>query len=130
MNAECGELSTFMAELQEFEPYAYFDKHMDCIRVKLADCSVTERRMNRIFTMLVPNDSAMGDKAVGVTIKGVAHLFDRCGLPMVGIVSLASIIDAIVKCFRDASAVRIQEEMATAISKLQVNFDDAEVVAA
>lgn len=125
MNQACETLSAFMAaNYSQFRPYAYFDKHMDCIRVKLVDCSVTENRLNRIFTMLTPNDPAMGDKSVGVTIKGVAHLFDQIGLPMSGVVTLAQILDAIVKFFPDFAASRVREELLAQVKGMVVVFSE------
>lgn len=125
MSQECGNVGAFMsANYRAFRPYAYFDKHMDAIRVRLADCSVTEKRLNRYFTLLVPNDPQRGGRAVGVTVKGVNYLFDQCGLPVSGVHSLAEIINAIVKMFPDMAASRVQEELASQLEKLSVNFDE------
>ena len=57
MKPEWNDLNAFMAEnlSEDFQPFAYFDKHMDCIRVKIRDCSVTEVRLSRMFTVLKPN---------------------------------------------------------------------------
>jgi hypothetical protein len=82
----------------DFVPVAYYDKHMDCIRVFTHDRSVTEVRIDRTFTLHRCNrPSPMDPKYVGFTIKGVQHIFNEVGLPKDRVIRLAEIIDAMVK---------------------------------
>lgn len=84
--------------LETFRPVAYFDKHMDCIRVLTHDRSVTEHRINEFYTLLeVNNRSAFDPQYVGFTIKGVRRMFKKVGLPLEGSSRLADLIDKLVK---------------------------------
>ena len=134
MKSEWNSLEAFMAEnLQAFRPFAYFDKHLDCIRVKIQDCSVTEVRLSRIFTVLKPNHGlhARTGRNVGFTIKGIAHIFDELGLPVSGVHDLTEILDAIVKVYPDGAVKRVTEEFSPILKerKLQVNFEEEKLAA-
>lgn len=84
--------------LEEFRPVAYFDKHMDCIRVLTHDRSVTEHRINEFYTLHELNDPGRLDpKYVGFTIKGVRALFAEVGLSLDHSYKLAEVIDRLVK---------------------------------
>lgn len=86
------------AKLERFRPIAYFDKHMDCIRVLTHDRSVTEHRIGGFLTVYECNHPSRFDpKYVGFTIKGVKCLFHDLGLPLDGVYKLAEIIDHIVR---------------------------------
>lgn len=118
-----------VAALRPFSPLAYYDKHMDCIRIELRDCSLTERRINEIFTILEDNYPASGQgRCAGIMIKGVKHLFKQLDLPVEGIVYVTKILDAIAKEYPDQVAVEIKQ-IVTNID-LTVDFDDAESIAA
>lgn len=85
-------------ELAEFRPIAYFDKHMDCIRVLTHDRSITEHRISEFFTVFEPNHRTEFDpKYVGFTIKGVQQLFHDAGIPLEGTYKLVDIIDKLIK---------------------------------
>ncbi len=85
-------------KLGAFKPVAYYDKHMDCIRVMTHDRSVTEHRINRFFTVHECNHRGSHDpEYVGFTIKGVRHMFDKIGLPLDGVYKLAEVIDKLVR---------------------------------
>lgn len=45
MSKQIEDLMSFMEtiEYKEFVPFAYYDKHLDCIRVQIKDCSVIEK---------------------------------------------------------------------------------------
>lgn len=134
MKNEWNSIEAFMAEnLQAFRPFAYFDKHLDCIRVKILDCSVTEIRLSRIFTVLRPNHGlhAKTGRNVGFTIKGIAHIFDELKLPMSGVRDLTEILDGIVKVYPDAAVKRVTEEFSQVLKeeKLQVNFEEEKMAA-
>ena len=114
-----------VAALRPFSPLAYYDKHMDCIRVELRDCSMTERRIDEIFTVLEDNYPTEGQgKSAGIMIKGIKHLFKKLELPVEGIVYVTKILDAIAKTYPDRVADDIQQ-LVTNI-ELTVNFDETE----
>ena len=80
-----------------FSPVAYYDKHMDCIRVLTHDRSMTEHRIDGIFTVYECNHRGPCDpEYVGFAIKGVRHLFNEIGLPLEGVYRLADLIKRIV----------------------------------
>ena len=94
--------------LKPFEPVAYYDKHMDCIRIELRDCSFTEERHNEHITFLEDNYPTHGRNAVaGIMIKGVKHLFTTLELPMDGIVYVTTILDKVVKQYPELAEERI-----------------------
>src|SRR2546430_2639276 len=81
-----------------FVPVAYYDGHMDCIRVLTHDRSVTEHRLDGFFTVYECNNRGPFDpQYVGFTIKGVRHLFSQAGLPLDGVYKLAELIDRLVR---------------------------------
>lgn len=83
-----------------FQPVAFYDKHMDCIRVYTHDRSVTELRVSEVFTVFENNEISQGHfqpEYVGMCIKGVRKLFDEIGLDIHGVYRLVDVIDAIVK---------------------------------
>jgi hypothetical protein len=81
-----------------FVPIAFYDKHMDCIRVVTHDRSVTEHRIDGLITVLECNNRGEFDPLyVGFTIKGVRSLFAQVGLPLDGVYKLAELIDKIVR---------------------------------
>ena len=92
-----------------FRPMAYYDKHLDCIRVEIRDCSITEHRCGEILTVLEDNHPELEDnhpekdqkKYVGFTIKGVGHVFEELGLPKEGIHLVVKLLDQIVQKFPD-----------------------------
>lgn len=134
MTYEWNSVESFMdSNLKEFVPFAYFDNHMDCIRVKIMDCSVTEIRLSSIFTVLRPNHGhhAKTGRNVGFTIKGIAHLFDKLGLPLSGVRDLTEILDAIVKVYPDAAVKRVTEEFMLVLrqQKLRVSFEEERLAA-
>jgi hypothetical protein len=86
------------AKISTFAPVAYYDKHMDCIRVITHDRSLTERRIDNLFTVYTCNHRKPFDpEYIGFSIKGVRHLFDEVGLSLDGVYRLSEVIDKIVK---------------------------------
>jgi hypothetical protein len=82
----------------KFVPVAYYDKHMDCIRVLTHDRSITEHRLDGFFTLYECNNRGPFDpEYVGFTIKGVSHLFAQVGIPLDGIYKLAELVDRLVR---------------------------------
>ena len=92
-------------------PFAYFDKHLDCIRVQIQDCSFKEIRLNERCTILQANHSPEIEY-VGFTLKGIKYLTKNLGLPENEPVLLAGLIDAIVK-----------QSPEICIDFIQANFD-------
>lgn len=85
------------AALAAFVPVAYYDKHMDCIRVLVANRSVTEHRIDKMFTVFECNHRGEFDpEYVGFSIKGVRHLFSEIGVPLEGVYRLTDLIQRIV----------------------------------
>lgn len=81
-----------------FAPVAYYDKHMDFLRVVTHDRSVTEHRLDGFFTIHECNDRGQFDpQYVGFTIKGVRHLFSTIGIPVDRVYKLAEVIDLLVR---------------------------------
>jgi len=92
-------LDSFLKEnpIKTFRPIAYYDKHLDCIRVEIRDCSVTEIRLDKMFTLLEDNYPETGQSPyVGFTIKGVKHLFAQLNLPLDGVWKVADLLQEIV----------------------------------
>lgn len=119
------ELDSLLNDIPEFQPFAYYDKHLDCIRVQILDCSVTEERVNKFFTILKPNHLEISPELVGFNIKGISHLFHDLDLPLTGVVSLTSIIDAIVKKYPEESVDGVARTVKTQneFDNIEVNFD-------
>ena len=85
-------------KLGTFHPIAYFDKRLDCIRVLTHDRSITEHRIDGLFTVFECNHRGEFDpRFVGFSIKGVRSLLAEAGLPMEGVYRLADLIDGLVK---------------------------------
>jgi len=112
MNEELNENATaFIASLgdgSEFRPFAYYDKHLDCIRVQLLDCSFKEERKNKIITVLSANHTEQNFFA-GFNIKGVRYIFEKMGLSTVGVYKLTDLVDLLVKFFPDAAIKHVQD---------------------
>lgn len=107
--------------LKEFRPVAYYDKHLDCIRVQIKDCSFTEKRLNSIFTILEVNHVDIKEYA-GFNIKGIKYLFKKVGLPDNGVIKLAQVIDAIVKIYPDWAIKYIRENFKKPLETLEVDL--------
>lgn len=84
--------------METFRPVAYYDKHMDSLRVLTHDRSVTEHRIDGFFTVHECNHQGPFDPVyAGFTIKGVHHLFEKVGLPLDRVYKLAELIDELVR---------------------------------
>ena len=83
----------------DFKPFAVFDEPLDCIRVVFRDCSSKDVRISDRLTVLEANYPKVPGRSeiVGVTIKGVAHLCETCGIPSDAPWQLAVFLDALVK---------------------------------
>ena len=117
------DLQSFMDEnLKPFSPFAYYDKHLDCIRVQILDCSITEERLSKFITFLRPTYPLSGQPYVGFTIKGIRHLFDKIGNPLEGVHSLTAIIDMTVKAFPHAAVKKVRDEFTGKLDGLNVDL--------
>lgn len=94
--------------LKAFEPVAYYDKHTDCIRIELRDCSFAEERFNEHVTFLEDNYPSTGRNPIaGIMLKGVKHLFTTNNIPLEGIVYVTKIMNEFVKQYPELAQERI-----------------------
>lgn len=127
MKPEWESLELFLAEnLKEFRPFAYFDKQLDCVRVKFCDCSVTDVRMNPYITVLKPNDGPMRESGrnAGFTIKGMAYVCNEANIPLKAGLSLVALLDALVKMFPDSASKMLRDEFLSQVKNMEVNFEE------
>ena len=106
-----------------FCPFAYYDKHLDCIRVRIKDCSMIETRMNHIFTIVTDLHSPEQKDPVGFNIKGIRYLFEELSLPKAGVIRLTSIIDKIVKIYPDGAAKIVCKTFRDAVEHMELDLD-------
>lgn len=79
-----------------FQPFASYDQSLDCIRVVVRDCSVTEFRINQWITVLHDNDPTSEPSPIGFTMKGIRAQLSKNG-EMDGVVKLTELFDSLVK---------------------------------
>lgn len=127
----------FSDRIAEFRPFAYYDKHLDCIRVHIRDCSAVEVRKNRIFTVMRAvhsNGNVVQDDFVGFNIKGVRHLFRELGLGFMdrqACCKVADVMSAIVARFPDKSGQEVSDKVQPILEKCSIEVEwDFEPVAA
>jgi len=97
-------------EIRDFIPVAYYDRYMDCIRVFIADRSVTEERMDDTLTLYKTNHATPFDLInCGFCLKGVRHLLDELGLEAGMELRLTALIDAIVKRNPHSTVAKVLE---------------------
>ncbi len=109
-------------EIRPFKPLAYYDKHMDCIRVELRDCSFSEERLNALVTILEDNYPGHRNATAGIMFKGIKHFFSEVGLPLEGIIYVTTIIDQMVKKYPDLA----QERICKLVNDLDLTVDMSE----
>jgi len=114
----------------EFRPGAYFDEDLDCIRVRVRDCSVTEWRVSPQLTVLEDNyaDEASGRELyVGFTIKGARHFCREHGIDLSVPVKLSKLLDRIL-AESSEGAVRVTiNKIAKPLVEREKSLIDAEV---
>ena len=125
------ELKTLLGDQapKPFRPLAYYDRHMDCIRIELRDCSTTERRIDSTMTVLLDNfPQENQEETVGLMIKGVKHLFKQLELPLEGIIFVTQILDRLVAKYPK----EVEENIRHLVYQidLTVNLDEPQEVAA
>lgn len=115
-------IENYMSEnLKEFSPFAYYDKHLDCIRVQIRDCSVTEERLSKFITFLRPTHGSK-DAYVGFTLKGIRHLFEENDWPLEGVKLLTEIIDMVIKAVPHSAVKKVRDEFTGQIEELEVDL--------
>ena len=107
----------------DFHPLAYYDKHLDCIRVLIKDCSTTEIRLDRIFTIYGANHTGSLEY-VGFSIKGVRYFVEKLGLHPESTIVIAEIINQIVKENPEACVDIIQRMFGKILN--EITIDDIE----
>lgn len=126
-------LSDVLQGLPEFRPFAYYDKHLDAIRVQTADCSICEERLDRIMTIYYANHHPRPEgfnNVVGFAIKGVRHLMRELGVVEgAAPVKLADFLDKLVKKYPSSSTKFVIEYYLglrlPALDEVTVTFADA-----
>ena len=91
-----GEATAVVREYgaDKFGPFAYYDKHLDCVRVRIKDASICEVRCGPIFDVAL---DAHTTEIVGFSINGVRHLFEEAGLSGGHVCQIAEMLDGFVK---------------------------------
>ncbi|MCZ6804862.1 MAG: hypothetical protein O7D86_13285 [Proteobacteria bacterium] len=104
----------------KFRPFAYYDKHLDCIRVVTRDCSVCESRIDHIFTILEDNYPKTDQyKYVGFTIKGVRHLLQNIGIIGGPHIAVTKILDSIVNSYPEGTVDLVVNTIARPIAETE-----------
>jgi len=116
--------------ISSFRPVAYYDKHMDCIRIELRDCSMTEERINPVLTVLHDNYPGPGqDARAGLMIKGITHFFSKWEMTMEGVVFVTELLNQLLEQLppdpENARNIRPIQQLASDI-ELTVNMSTAE----
>lgn len=112
--------------IEDFVPVAYYDRFMDCIRVLIADRSVTEERVDDVLTLYRTNHASPFDPIhCGFCLKGIRHLLDSLNLEEGAELRLAALIDAIVKKSPHSTVAKILEAF-PAGDELLVEWDERE----
>lgn len=106
-------LSDVLEGLQPFRPIAYYDKHLDVIRVQILDCSIWEERLDRIMTVYHnnhhPRANGVND-VVGFAIKGVRHLLLELGVKSAdGPIRIADLLNKLISIYPSKSTRLVLE---------------------
>lgn len=87
------DILAMIGSARPFSPYAIYDKQLDCIRIRLRDCSVTEERFHEAITVLFDNHKEEGQtELAGLTIKGVHHFLGT----MTGVQLVTKVLDTVL----------------------------------
>ena len=108
---EFDPLDDLLAGAADFKPFAYYDKHLDAIRVQILDCRMYEERLDPILTICKATIGLAGrdDRIVGFAIKGVSYVLNSVGIEQSGAIQIAKLLDAIVKVFPSHSTKMVLE---------------------
>jgi hypothetical protein len=96
-------LGNLLAGAVEFRPYAYFDKHLDAIRIQVVDGNVCEERLNKFITVYRSGPKSDESQIVGIVIKGTSHLLHSCGMDPTGSVQIAKFLNRIAQFYPSAA---------------------------
>lgn len=111
------------ATIEAFVPVAHYDRFMDCIRVLIADRSVTEERIDDVLTLYRTNHPTLFDPAhCGFCLKGIRYIFDSLDIEKGAELRLTALIDAIVKKNPNSTVAKILGAFPG--SELVVEWDD------
>lgn len=100
-------------EMGPFQPIAYYDEHLDLIRVVLRDCSVLETRVNKMFTLLHDNSPQKGQsRCMGFVIKGARHLLDEWGMSDKKAHAVVDLLNKVLALLPAEENDRVTEELA------------------
>jgi len=117
-----------------FKQRAYYDKHLDCIRVVIRECSLCEHRLTAIMTVLEDNYPEPGQQPfVGFVIKGVEHLFESLQLPLEGVLPFIELFDrmaALHGAELTATVLEPYQGLLQVLKDIELNVDFAEAMAA
>jgi len=113
-------------EFNDFQPVAYYDSYMDCIRVLIADRSVTEERVADALTLYRTNHALPFDSIhAGFCLKGIRHLFDSMGVAAGAEITLTAVIDEIVKQNPHSAVAKILGEF-PANDQMYIEWEERE----
>ena len=100
-------LGKVLEGLPTFRPVAYYDKHLDVIRVQILDCSIWEDRLDRIMTVYHNNHHVSPNgvnDVVGFAIKGVRHLLIELGITNAdGPIKIADLLNKLISKYPSRS---------------------------
>ncbi len=120
--------------LSPFKQRAYYDQHLDCIRVVIRECSFCEHRLTAIMTVLEDNYPEPGQQPfVGFVIKGVEHLFESLQLPLEGVLPFIELFDrmaALHGAELTATVLEPYQGLLQVLKDIELNVDFAEAMAA
>jgi len=132
INGQSGWLGELLSKfpLAKFSPLAYYDKHLDCIRVIIRECSVTEHRLTAVMTVLEDNYPDDGQQPyVGFVIKGVQHLFESMNLPLDGVMRVTDLFHRIATTCPDQlvdSVLAPYQSLLQVLQETELEVDFAE----
>lgn len=125
-------LEAMLTGVAPFRSTAYYDKHLDAIRVEIENCSICEERQDSIVTLYRRNrpNNEGADAIVGFSIKGVRSLLHRLGLPETGTVNIAELITKLVAVYPDTATGLVADLYQEQKDSLPEGIEVPEAVAA
>jgi len=120
--------------LSPFKQRAYYDQHLDCIRVVIRECSFCEHRLTAIMTVLEDNYPEPGQQPfVGFEIKGVEHLFESLQLPLEGVLPFIELFEKMAELHGEeltATVLEPYQGLLKILKEIELKVDFAEAIAA
>lgn len=99
----------------EFEPYAFYNKHLDKIVFYKKDCSIIAERKNKVFTLL-KNAHGKNDEYIGFAIKGIRHMLKELEFSNKESLTLADFFAKIIELYNDDTMRMIQKKFSSSMS--------------